>query len=245
MSFIAFYGFVVILAYNTYAYRKNLVLLILSGSAFTIYMTASNGLLTFILRKYDYLTVVNWCKMVLERNTPRLVKARAMSYKYVKINIGMCYYLGTTCTLLPAILGLFLPEEVYPKYTPPMPFMLPFLNPQSWFTWGLNTIVQTFAIYIYDAIGAIIFSFICVHYVALLAYVDEIVDKIGEMKLKIIDGQREMNVRVIVNARKVKHRNAWQHVWETERNNDGGGVDEVNYEARIKEVVEMYCDTIE
>lgn len=238
MSFATFYTFVAVLAYNTYAYRKNLVLLILSGSALTIYMTANNGIINFLLRKEDYMTVVVWCKKILEQNTPRMVKARAMSYKYVKINIGMCYYLGTTCTLLPTVVGFFLPEEMYPKFTPPLPFMLPFLEPQSWFTWGLNTILQTFAIYLYDAVGAIIFSFICVHYATLLAYVDEIVDKIGVLKMKLIESRREMNVKRIENGRK----GAWQLLAEMGQNVDG---DEVKYDARLKEIVDMYCDTIE
>lgn len=115
MSFGTFYTFMAVLVYNTYAYRKNLVLLILSGSAVTIYMTVNNGIINFLLRKEDYMTVVVWCKKILEQNTPRMVKARAMSYKYVKINIGLCYYLGTTCTLLPTVVGFFLPEEIYPN----------------------------------------------------------------------------------------------------------------------------------
>lgn len=135
-----------------------------------------------------------------------MVKACAMSYKYVKINIGLCYYLETTCTLLLTIVGLFLPEEVYPKYTPPLPFMMPYLNSKSWFTWGLNTVIQTFGIYLYDAIAVIIFSFICVHYVALLAHVDEIVEKFGVLKVKLVDARRGMNVKRFENSR----RGAWE-----------------------------------
>lgn len=44
----------------------------------------------------------------------------------------------------------FLPEDVVPKYTPPMPVNLPLLDPQTWTAFTLNTILQTAGVSMYD-----------------------------------------------------------------------------------------------
>lgn len=238
LNFVSFFGFMALLLYNAYTQRKDLIILILSLSGFVIFATSTSVNIKYFEMQENFVKVLEWCRKVFDGKHPRVVKARKLCAKVVLINIGLCYFLGTTCTILPAIIGIFLPEDVVPKYTPPMPFHLPVLDSQTWIAFWLNTLLQSAGVSMYDTLDGILFSIFAMHYIALVPYCDKIIDKVEEFGEIILAESIKNDERIPQKLSKPAWSNASSsQVLMTEANND--------FDEKIKEIVEMYNEVIE
>lgn len=204
------------------------MLLILASSGLVIFFTVGIAIDSLVRSRDDYMIVINWCKEVMEGDGPIFVKARLACIRIVKINIVVCYYLGFSCTVLPAILGLFIAPG---EFAPPLPFVLPYLNPKTWIAFVLDTFAQSSALFVYDTLGGILFSVFGIHYYASVAFVDDLVEKIQEIGREILEKERQ-NKQVTRNKMK-KHKGNLNVRNVVNSNKD--------FSKRVQEVVDRYC----
>lgn len=182
-----YFTFMSVLLYNAYCFRKNLLLLIIAGSMFVIFITVGMVGYSLIFRREDYITVVNWCKKVIEIDTPIFVQTRKNWIRLVKINMVACYLLGFSSALFPAILGLiFAPGE----FIAPLPFNLPYLDPNTWTAFTLNTLLQIMAFFIWDTLGGVIYPFFGLHYYTTNGFVDDLKERIEALGREILEKER-------------------------------------------------------
>lgn len=236
VSAISYFGFMFLMVFNAYHFRKNLLILILAASMFVSFFTVGMAVYSLITRREDYMKVVNWCKKVIEADGPIFVETRKTCVKLVKFNIVFCYYLGFSCTLIPAVMGLFLAPG---EFAAPMPFVLPYLNPRTWTAFILNTFFQASACFVWDTLGGVIFSFFGIHYYATNAYVDDLNDKIQALGREIAEKERQ-NKDMTQKPRMIKKYKGTPNI-----GNASTLKKTKDFAESIKEIVEKYYDAVE
>lgn len=171
-------------------------------------------------------------------DSPRFAATRKTCIRLVKVNIIVCYYLGFSATIFPAVTGLILTPG---EFNPPMPFMLPFLNPKTWTAFLLNTILQTSACFVWDTLGGVMFSFFGIHFYATYAYIDDLCEKIQALGTQIVEKDRE--------KQKMEQQSRVRIVQQYKRTQNGkngnSSTSSKDFAESIKEIVEKYYEAVE
>lgn len=110
---------------------------------------------TFMWNKSVLQDLFEWCESLydVKKKFHDLIKETAEIQLVVmeKRSLKMIYSLRTfiyvdafIVTIGFAFIGtIFLPENIYPKYSTPLPYFLPFTNQDTWIAFGTNLIAQT------------------------------------------------------------------------------------------------------
>lgn len=202
---------------------------------FVTFVTVGMAITSLVHRREDFVKIVNWCKKVIETDSPRFAGTRKICIRLVKVNIIVCYYLGFSATIFPAVTGLILAPG---EFNPPMPFMLPFLNPKTWTAFLLNTLLQTSACFVWDTMGGVMFSFFGIHFYATYAYIDDLCEKIQALGRGIFEKDREK--QEMVQPSRVK-----QYKRNQNGKNGNSSTSNKDFAESIKEIVEKYYEAVE
>lgn len=238
-SFIIYFTFMFVLIYNSYKFRKNLLLFILASSMFVSFFTAGMDVHSLVRRRDNFIKVINWCRNVIEADGPIFAKTRKTCIRLVKVIFATTYYLGFSATLLPAVMGLIsAPGEP----VAPMPFILPLLDPKTWIAFILNTSLQTLSCFVWDTLAGIVYSILGIHYYATIAYVDDLKEKIEALGREIVEKQRQKKFMI----RKTLRVMAFSNGSSRKENAATSTLDEDKYfDEGIKEVAERYSNAVQ
>lgn len=148
-----------------------------------------------LLHDQDDSEQISWCEKLYdtEKSFPGVVRKLAethlisiemRSLKALKFLRNFLYLAGICCTVGITIVGLLLPEHIYPKFTLPVSFYLPFKEQQSWHAFITTVLAHakvtidtaSLANYIFG-----VFFCISIHILGFLDIVKEIVGKMKEM----------------------------------------------------------------
>ena len=127
-----------------------------------------------------------------------------------------------------AIIGLFLPEEIYPKYTTPLPFCLPIKNRDNWIVYSVTLFIQiisNFTTGIHFIYSFCIFITISFH---IMGYLDIILEVIEEIKSYLLI-ERDFD-----STKKKKVMQAWNETSEETQQEKHW-----SYKEQIKELSDM------
>ncbi|XP_063708809.1 uncharacterized protein LOC134837369 [Culicoides brevitarsis] len=120
-------------------------------------------------------------KLVLG-NKNSLNEIRKVTIKFLKYSRPFFVGTGMFSSIGALFLGLILPESIYPKFSLPIPFVLPFKDQENWIVFGATAAIQV-------VITIVFVFFICflleinisiiLHFLGMLDIVREIIEKLG------------------------------------------------------------------
>lgn len=216
-------SFLFMLIYTTFWVRPDPFLMIIGGCAVIIIITASDIYYILVVKRDVLLKVVDWCESVQKRKGAHFEQARIRCLKYVKMVSGYSYFLGFNTTLVTILLGLIFSH----KLIPPLPFWFPFNDPTSFLARFVTAIVQFSGIFIYDSSANALYGIMAIHYPCFLAYMDDIILKLKELKYRINDSQ--------LNGGTKKPQNVQNEIQNQE----------INFSESLKNIIIEYSDGIE
>lgn len=171
----------------------SLISVIFTSSLFLTFLLLFGTLAKFTCNKSVLKELLNWCeslydvpvkfnKLVHKPAEARLISIGRMSLNTMRVTRFTLLFNSSMITIGFAIIGIFLPESIYPKFSPPIPFFLPFTNQQTW-TAFISTVLVIFhmATHISIMSGFVLAFFYCIS-IHILGFLDIILDVIGKIK---------------------------------------------------------------
>ena len=112
------------------------------------------------------------------------------SYNFTK-GIVIGFTADAFCvTILFAIVGTLLPESIHPKFSPPLPYYLPFKNQESWFTFITTVLFQFKCSYMVGVLAAYSMSILVTTSMHIFGYLDVIVHSLGMLKTQLTEREK-------------------------------------------------------
>lgn len=214
---------------TVFATNFKLIYVILVFSMLSSIVTLFIVVFRIFLGKEQLKSFVKWCEDLYDipiKYHPavetiaesHLISTESHTVKIIQLTRTLFYVDNFGITMGIAFIGLFLPENVYPKYSPPVPFYLPFPNQETWLAFITTTLtetiiavhVATLAIFIISAVFCIILH--------VLGYLDMIQAIAQKAKLEIAE------------------------TIESNGNNDEKENNEVSFEEWMEIITEMISD---
>lgn len=215
-------SFLFMIIYTLYLVRSNPFLMIIGGCAVIIFITAGDIYYIMVEKREILLQVVNWCESVSKRKGSHFDEARKRCLKYVKMEAGYSYFLGMNTTLLTILMGLIFSH----KLIPPLPFLFPFNDPDSFLARLITATVQFSGIFIYDSSANALYGIMGMHYACFIVFLEDIAFRLNELKHRINDNQLNEKTKKIKNDQKCE-------------------IHEINFSENLKKILIDYSDAIE
>ena len=143
-----------------------------------------------------YDEVFDWCREIYSLNqyhqsmhrkvSNQLNRIQKISLRIIKGFTILCISDMFLVVVLLPIVTLFLPEEIYPKYTTPLPTCLPIQNRDNWPVYGLTVFIQItscFTLAFHFIYTYCVFTTILIH---IMGFLDIILETVEEIKCYIL-----------------------------------------------------------
>lgn len=163
-------------------------------------------LVKFYTNKKTLKNLIDWCRSLydVEKKFSLLVREIAethletierRAFKIVRLLQITFYFNACLASIGFVIIGHFLPENIFPKFSVPLPFYLPFNDQRTWLAFITTVVTQTFFAIIVTTLGIFIFGVLFCIAIHILGFLDIILGVIQKMK-------REMQTNVEVEVQK-------------------------------------------
>lgn len=183
----------------------SLISMILSGSGLTVLAVFCYLVVTMKKNKTQVLFLLDCCRSMYDVDKKfhpvvrviaraHLLALRKKTLKIINLFRILFYINGQAATIGFAIIGVFLPESIYPKYSLPFPYVYPFKNPNTWFAFVIGVAGQAKAALDVATLESLVFAvFYCIiiHIMTFLDIIRDAVDLLkDEIELKMLtDGK--------------------------------------------------------
>lgn len=188
---------IIILTFITstmYITNFSLLSMILSFGLASVVLNIICAVTLVYWNKLEIQSLLNWCRKVYdldEYSHPKLLTAAIirmeecwkLTMKLLKgARIVLCG-MAVMITLGFAIIGLFLPEKIHPKYSPPLPYDLPFKNQKTYLACFVTTVLQfvfSYSMAVVTVAYLGLFYTITLHFFTRLKIVVDAIDIMGD-----------------------------------------------------------------
>lgn len=174
--------------------KWQLLSIIMCASIFSICIGLEISVWKLIWNKNMLNHLFKWCESLYDVNQKFDISIRSMAETHVALMQKrtlltlkwlkrILYADALSVSLGYAFIGIFLPENIYPKLSPPLPFYLPFNEQNTWISYITTTTAQTIVSIQAAIISHFIYGvFFCIfiHIIGSLDIITDIVDKIKE-----------------------------------------------------------------
>lgn len=183
--------FVILFAFSTpYVLNYSLISIIITGSTLTLCCQNLLGTSLMYKKGDKSRALVNWCRDMYgieQKYHPKIYhiadKHVRKCHKYAKLIIKVyrlfLYLDAFAITLGFAIVGIFLPESIYPKFSFPLPFYLPFKNQETYLCYCLTLVMQFKTTVDVASLGIFVYAMmyaLSIHHVIYLDIIKESVE---------------------------------------------------------------------
>lgn len=183
--------FVILFAFSTpYVLNYSLISIIITGSTLALCCQNLLGTSLMYTKGDQSRALVNWCRSMYgieQKYHPRIQvladKHVRKCHKYAKLIIKVyrlfLYLDAFAITLGFAIVGIFLPESIYPKFSFPLPFLLPFKNQETYLCYCLTLLTQFKTTVDVASLGIFVYVMMYVLSIHHVIYLDIIKESVG------------------------------------------------------------------
>lgn len=188
---------VIIFSLSTpYVLHYSLISLIITASTLTLCCSNLLGTTLMCTKGDKSRALVNWCRDMydIKRNYHQKVQSIAdkhirTCHKYARWIIKgyrlFLYADAFAITLGFAIVGIFLPESIYPKFSFPLPFYLPFKNQETYLCYCLTLLFQFKTTVDVASLGIFVYAMLYVLAIHHFSYLDIVKEAVELMQHEI------------------------------------------------------------
>lgn len=217
MWLLGFISPLILLTSTIYIYMQNynLSLVLQAATMIIMYLTAIMQNSFILIHKEKMMKVLNWCKKVQALDNIHMNRTRKFLAKVIRRLAVIFFTNGIIISIGMIIIGQLLPDEIYSKYRPPQPFILPVEDHENWTIYSITTIMQCFGMFFGQVLPCLYYSYFCVVCAIFFAHLNIILDDIENI--------HEMTVN-------------WALM---------GYSNSKRFNRKMKNIVEKYCDGLE
>lgn len=157
----------------------SLLSIILSGGVVSVLINTIYAVLSIFWNKPEITKMLDWCQKLYEvdqyRHPKLLTAAIFRTDKTCKVTLKLLKWTriiicseAFMITIGFAIIGQFLPDNIYPKYSPPLPYYLPFKNQNTYFACFVTTLLQFIFAY---SMGIVTVAYLGLFYTIILHFI--------------------------------------------------------------------------
>lgn len=188
--------------------RSDLSLALQCAIMLQMYVSAFSMNAVMMTHKKRVTKVLLWCKETQALDNVHMNEARILVGKTVR---RFVIYFGFSCfsvTIAMIIIGQLLPDEIYPKFRPPQPFVLPLEDQDNWKIYIITCVMQFFGVLYVQLLPCSYYSFFSTFGIIFYAYLNTLLDDINEVnemsktwtnKLGISSKQGDLEFKVRMN----------------------------------------------
>ncbi|XP_063697534.1 uncharacterized protein LOC134828485 [Culicoides brevitarsis] len=167
-------------------------------SLLTVYLCLYSILTKFSRNRKVLQGLVAWCeslykveekfdKSIKDTVTTHLIQMKKWTVIIVPALQITLACLSLTITFAFAVITLFLPEHIYPKFSPPIPYYLPFPNQKTWPAYIITVSVHTQAGLHAATLTSFVFGFFYAIVIHILGVLDMVLDSIKLLKAELLE----------------------------------------------------------